>query len=108
MSSSAAKLLATEFLRRTVARLRSVPPEQIAQWPDYPQQPDFDLNVPNDLAEYTFTLMKDTVENGDVRVGVQCLKPGRLGTSQMSADGFVVSANGEMRSLTEQDLWDLT
>jgi len=107
MSSSAAKLSANDFLREAVARLRLVPVEQIAQWPEYPRRPDVDLNVPQQLAEYTFTLMKDTLPNGDIRVGVQCFRPGRLSVNQMSADGFVVSSSGEMRSLTEQDRWDL-
>jgi hypothetical protein len=108
MSSSAAKLLAADFLRATVGRLRLVPFEQIAKWPEYPKQPDVDLNVPGVLAEYTFTLMKETRANGDIRVGVQCFRPGHLGLNHMSADGFVVSPSGEIRSLTEQDIWDLT
>jgi hypothetical protein len=107
MSSSAAKLSASDFLRVVVDRLRATPFEQIAKWPEYPKQPDIDLHVPGELANHTFTLMKDTRANGDIRVGVQCYRQGLL-ASRMSADGFIVSPNGNIRPLSEQDMWNLT
>jgi hypothetical protein len=107
MSSSAAKLSSGDFLRVVVGRLRDTPFEEVAAWPEYPKQPDIDLCVPGELADHTFTLMKDTRANGDIRVAVQCYRPGFL-LSRMSADGFVVSPNGNIRPLSEHDIWDLT
>ena len=95
------------FFRRCW-RVKSVPFERIANWPDYPGQPDIDLQVPSELAKYKFTLMKDTLPNGDVRVGIQCYRYRFLGMGQMMTDGFVVSPDGRMRPLSDEDVWKLT
>ena len=81
MSSSAAKLSVSDFLHVVVDRLRATPLEQIARWPEYPEQPNIDLQIPGELADHTFTLMKDTRANGDIRVAVQCYRPGFLGAA---------------------------
>ena len=108
MSSSTAKLRAEDFLEVAVARLRSTPFEQIAKWPEYPGQPNVNLQIPAELAKYKFTLMKDTLPSGDVRVGIQCYRYRFLGMGQMSVNGFVISRDGTVRTLSEQDVWDLT
>jgi hypothetical protein len=107
MPSTETQLRAEDFVQASLSLLRSVPFERIARWPDYPGRPDIDLKVPSELAKYTFTLMKDTLPNGDIRVGIQCYRQRIIG-GQMMADGFVVSPDGKIRPLSEEDLWDLT
>lgn len=91
-----------------IDRLRGMSFEEISSWSEYPDKPDIDLHVPDDLAEYKFTLMQDTLPNGDIRIGIQCYRHLFLGTGRMKADGFVVSSDGKIRSFSEQDAWYLT
>ncbi len=108
MSSGAANFRTEGFLQEVVNRLRALSFKEIAKWPEYPDKPDINLHVPAELADYTFTLMKDTLPDGDIRIGIQCYRHGFLGTGRMTVDGFVVSSDGKMRSLSDQDVWDLT
>ena len=108
MTSAETKRRADQFLRAAIARLKATPFQLIAQWPDYPDQPKVNLEVPSELTKYKFTLMKDTLPNGDVRVGIQCYRYRFLGMGEMTADGFIVSPDGAVRPLTQEDTWDLT
>ena len=69
-----------------------------------------DLRAPSDLLEEKckFSLMKDTLPDGAIRVAVQFSRYRIFGISEMSVDGFVVSPEGIVRGLSERDGWDLT
>ena len=62
---------ARSFLREAVERLAAMPRHEIARWPEWPQLPTIDLNVPGAYSEFQFTLMKDTLPDGTIRVAVQ-------------------------------------
>jgi|SRR5208283_1096256 len=101
---------ADEFLKQTISCPRSTPVSTIREWPEYPASTTFDLGVPADLLENkcVFTLMKDTLPNGDIRVAVQFSRYRFLGMSDMTADGFIISADGTVKELSQRDHWDLT
>jgi hypothetical protein len=107
MTTSDTRSRADRFLRTLVEKLKAVPFQTIASWPDYPSPPPLDLEVPKDLGKYKFTLMKDTLPSGDIRVAVQMYRARFVG-GQMTADGFVVSPNGNVRALSQEDLWAVT
>jgi hypothetical protein len=87
-----------------------VPLATIQEWPEYPASTTFDLAVPTDLLQHkcAFTLMKDTLPNGDIRVAVQFSRYRFLGMSDMTADGFIISVAGAVKEFSQQDHWDLT
>jgi hypothetical protein len=82
----------------------------LRKWPDYPAIPEIDLQVPEELRDQrsVFTAMKDTLPNGDVRVAVQYARHRFFGMSDMEVSGFIISADGKQRELSEKDRWDLT
>lgn len=104
------KRRADEFLKQTISRLRSTPLSTIREWAAYPASTALDLGVPVDLLEKrrVFTLMKDTLPNGDIRVAVQFSRYRFLGMSDMTAEGFIISPDGTLKDLSQQDHWDLT
>lgn len=85
---------ADEFLKQTISRLRSTPLSTIREWPEYPASITLDLGVPVDLLEKcVFTLMKDTLPNGDIRVAVQFSRYRFLGMSDEAASGGQTGQN---------------
>ncbi len=109
MASGDLKRSADSFMADCLERLRKVPFSDIASWPEYPAVPPVPLNVPEELSSYTFTLMKDTLPTGEVRIAIQRYRSRLLGiTAEMTANGFVATPNGLTRPLSEQDIWDLT
>lgn len=107
-SSREVKRRADAFLAECVARLRIVPFSEIARWPEYPAQVPVDLQVPKELSKYKFTLMKETLPTGEIRVAIQRYRYRFLGIGQVTAEGFVVSSDGTVRALTDRDKWELT
>ncbi len=99
---------ARSFLREAVERLAAMPRHEIARWPEWPQLPTIDLNVPGAYSEFQFTLMKDTLPDGTIRVAVQLYRHRFLGIGSITADGFFVEPTGGVRRFTEEDTWDLT
>ncbi len=99
---------AQEVLASEVMRLSRLSYTEIAKWPEYPQTPNVELQVPSDLHEYKFTLMKDTQADKSIRVAIQLYRHRFLGIGQMSADGFFVLPNGTLRKFTEEDIWAVT
>lgn len=95
MSSSAADSRAEGFLHEVVNCLRALSFEEIAKRPEYPDKPDIDLHVPAELADYIFTLMKDTLPEGGIRIGIQCYRHGFLGTGRMAVDGLWFQRTGK-------------
>lgn len=95
-------------LETTAERLALLSFIEISQWPEYPQIPDVDLNIPGDYTDITFTLMKDTLPNGTVRVAIQMYKHHFLGIGSMTASGFFIDANSSICWLKEEDIWELT
>jgi hypothetical protein len=108
ISSRDTKRRADAFLAECVARLRKTPFSAIAAWPNYPAAAPVDLQIPGELSRYKFTLMKDTLPTGELRVAVQRYRHRFLGMGEMTADGFVAAPDGSTRPLTDQDKWDLT
>jgi hypothetical protein len=107
MTTSDTRIRADRFLRTLVEKLKATPFGTIASWPDYPSQPPVDLQVPTDLGKHQFTLMKDTLPSGEIRVAVQRYKAGFVG-GEMTADGFIIAADGKVRALSQEDLWAVT
>lgn len=101
---------AQEVLANEVARLSKLSYAEIAGWSEYPQTPNVELRVPNELSEYkfTFTLMKDTQPDKSIRVAIQLYRHRFLGIGQMSADGFFIAPDGGVRRFTEKDIWAVT
>jgi hypothetical protein len=56
----------------------------------------------------TVSIWRDLLPGERIRVVVQTHVPGRLGSAKVVADGFVVSMNGEIDELRDEDLWDFT
>ena len=109
MASGALKRAADSFMAECLDRLRKVPFSDIASWPEYPAKPPISLDVPEELSSYSFTLMKDTLPSGDLRVAIQRRRSRLLGiTAEVTADGFVVAPDGLSRPLSQQDIRDLT
>lgn len=98
------------FMSRAVSQWKSKSFATISELPEWPASVETDLEVPCDLLEQKckFSLMKDTLPDGAIRVAVQYSRHRFLGIGEMSVDGFVVSPEGVLRGLSEQDRWDLT
>jgi hypothetical protein len=99
---------AQEVLASEINRLSKLSYAEIAQWPEFPQTPSAHLQIPADLSEYKFTLMKDTQVDKSIRVAIQLYRHRFLGIGQMSADGFFVSPDGSLRKFGEKDVWAVT
>ena len=99
---------ADSFLRELVDLLAQLPRNEIAEWPEYPETPSIPLNVPEELAPHTFTLMKDTLPDGRIRVAVQRYRYRFLGIGNMMADGFFLQPDGSIQRFTEEDTWAVT
>jgi hypothetical protein len=97
------------FLLDTVTQLRAKPFADLQAVPEYPESTKIDLGVPADLLNHkcVFSLMKDTLADGAVRVAIQYHRPGII-IGEMTAKGFIVAADGTFRELSQQDHWDLT
>jgi hypothetical protein len=54
---------AVDFVEDSLAALQTTPFATLATWPESPGRPPADLRVPDDLAPYRFTLMKDTLSH---------------------------------------------
>ena len=108
MVSRATKRRADEFLETSLTRLRVLSFLELASWPDYPAKPPFDLAVPSDLELYNFTLMKDTLPDGEIRIAIQRYRYRLLGVGEMVGDGFVIFPNGTTRPLNREDVWAVT
>jgi hypothetical protein len=99
---------ALSFLQITKDRIAALQKAEIEAWPNYPAIPAFSLDVPPELSSYQFTLMKDMLPNGRIRIAIQCYRYRFLGMGYMTADGFVLLPDGSCCALTEEDIWDLT
>jgi hypothetical protein len=110
MKATEIRQRAARFVEATVLRLKSEPFSTLRQWPDYPAIPEIDLQVPEELRDQkcVFTVMKDTLPNGDVRVAVQYARHRYLGMSDMAVSGFIISADGTQKELSKKDRLDLT
>ena len=100
---------AVDFVEASLGKLRATPFATLVAWPEFPDRPTVDLRVPDDLGPYTFTLMKDTLHTGEVRIAIQAYRyawPGMF--NEAWAKGFAMSSDGTVRPLTEQEHWDLT
>ena len=108
MNASELRRRADSFLLDTVTQLRSKPFAVLQAIPEYPESTKVDLGVPVDLLNHkcAFSLMKDTLADGAVRIAIQYHRPGIIG--EMTAEGFIIAADGTFRELSEQDHWDLT
>jgi hypothetical protein len=100
--------LAQEILSTETARLRQLPYAKIEQWPDFPNTPNMLLEIPTELSEYKYSLMKDTLPDRSIRVAIQLYRHRFLGIGWMTADGFVISPNGNLRNFTQEDIWEVT
>ncbi len=85
-----------------------LPPEQLNAWPEWPESPPFEYASHPNLKKYTFTVMKDTLSNGDVRIAIQRYRKYILGFGEMAAEGFVVDSENNRRFCAEGELYDLT
>jgi len=74
------QLKAASFLQVTKDRLAALPRAEIESWPNYPAIPSFSLDVPPELSSYQFTLMKDMLSNGRIRIAIQCYRYRFLGS----------------------------
>jgi hypothetical protein len=108
VTSQDIKRHADAFLAASLAPLRNLPFSVLAKWPDYPAEAPVDLQVPSELSSYTFTLMKDTLPTGEIRIAIQRYRHRFLGIGEMTANGFAAAPDGSVRPLSDQDVWDLT
>ena len=99
---------AQEVLASETNRLSKLSYAQIAEWPEFPQTPNDLLQIPSELSEYRYTLMKDTQPDNSIRVAIQMYRYQFLGMGQMTADGFFLAPDGTLRRFTEKDLWAVT
>jgi hypothetical protein len=106
--SQATKRRAEEFLGSSLTRLKELSFLELASWPDYPARAPFDLAVPPELNLYNFTLMKDTLPDGEIRIAIQRYRYRFLGVGEMVGDGFVIFPNGTTRPLSREDVWAIT
>jgi hypothetical protein len=97
------------FLVYAVAQLRSKPFAALHAMPEYPESTKIDLGVPTDLLNHkcVFSLMKDTLADGAVRIAIQYHRTGII-IGEMTAEGFIVATDGTVREPSKQDHWDLT
>lgn len=98
---------AQEILASETARLGRLTYAEIALWPDFPQTLNIHLEIPAELSEYKYGVMKDTLPDKSIRVAIQLYRH-RFLVSWMTADGFVVSPNGNIRKFTQEDIWAVT
>jgi hypothetical protein len=108
MNSTEVRRRADRFLLEAVTQLRSKSFAALQAIPEWPESTKLNLGVPTDLLSQkcTFSLMKDTLPDGTVRIVIQYHRPGIIG--EMTAEGFIAAADGTFRELSEQDHWDLT
>jgi hypothetical protein len=99
---------AVAFVEVSLEPIRALPFATLDSWPDWPGKVPFDLRVPDDLAPYKFTLMKDTLPSGEIRIAIQAHRPAVVIAGEMWAIGFAMSSDGAVRPLTQEDDWDLT
>ena len=99
---------ADRFLSDAVGRLKGLPFAEFVVWPEYPGVSSVDLRIPANLSQYTFTLMKDTLPGGEIRIALQRQRYSRLGTRNTAVGGFVVAPDGTSRALKQQEVWYLT
>ena len=78
MNASELRRSTDTFLLDTVAQLRSKPFAALHALPEYPESTKIDLGVPADLLNHkcAFSLMKDTLPDGAVRIAIQYHRPG--------------------------------
>jgi hypothetical protein len=98
---------ADHFASTYVAILREVSFSTLANWPDWPATSPMTLPAPPDLGQYTFTMMKDTLPSGAIRIAIQ-LSREEFVTSDIAIYGFVISPDGSTHPLTEHDVRELT
>ena len=110
MNNADVRRRADAYMQEKLSEFMAQPFGTINNWPEYPQSSMIDLGVPADLLDEKcrFTLMKDTRPDGAIRVAVQYSHYRFLGMSDLGADGFVITADGTISELSEQDRWDLT
>lgn len=108
MVSETTKRRAEEFVESSLTRLKELSFLELALWPDYPAKPPFDLDVPAELELYTFTLMKDTPPDGEIRVAIRRYRYRFLGIGEMVGDGFVMLPNGTNRPLSREELYAIS
>ena len=108
MVSAETKKRADDFLAESLTQLRQLTFTQLSEWPDYPSKPPFDLVRPAGLERYTYTLMKESLPTGAIRVAIQRYRYRFLGIGEMRACGFVIEPGGSTLPLTQKDLWALT
>ena len=108
MKRSQLNVWAQEILASETARLARLVYAEIAQWPDFPHTLNIHLEIPEELSEYKFGVMKDTLPDKSIRVAIQLYRHRFLGIGWMTADGFVISPNGSLRKFTQEDIWSVT
>lgn len=108
MKRSERRELADSFLKKASNRLQTYSFEEISEWPDYPEELDVNLCVPESLREYRFTPMKDTMPDGGIRVSIQRYRKIFWAYGEITADGFTIYPDGKTKSFTDEDRWDVT
>ncbi|MDP9090952.1 MAG: hypothetical protein M3O26_19725 [Pseudomonadota bacterium] len=109
MTSAETVAHADRFLSDAVGRLKQLPFSEFVVWPEYPAVSSIDLRIPVSLSQYTFSVMKDTLPGGEIRIALQRLnRYARRGTRNTVVEGFVVALDGASRSLTQQEVWYLS
>jgi len=89
MNKHELQLKAHSFLQVAKDRIAALPRAEIEAWPNWPGIPAFPLEVPPELSSFQFTLMKDTLRDGRIRIAIQCYRYRFLG-GWMTADGFAL------------------
>ena len=108
MNKRELQLKARSFLQVAKDRIAALPRAEIEAWPNLPGIPSFSLEVPPELSSFQFTLMKDALRDGRIRIAIQCYRYRFLGFGWMTADGFALLPDGSRSELTQQDIWDVT
>ena len=100
---------ANRFLSDAVMRLKALPFSDFVVWPEYPDRSPIDLRIPATLSQYIFTLTKETLPGGQIRIALQRrqLNAGH-GTRGLVVDGFVIASDEISRSLNQREVWYLT
>jgi hypothetical protein len=106
--SSERRRRAAVFVQAALESLRALPFSTITAWPEWPGRVPFDLRVPEELAPYKLTVMKDTLPSGEIRIAIQAQSPGVVIAGEMWAMGFAMSSDGAIRPLAQEEHWDLT
>lgn len=108
MSSADTRAHADRFLKDAVVRLKESTFCELVPWPEYPGVSAIDLRIPANLSQYTFTLMKDTLLDGNIRIALQRHRPPLRGTHNRAVDGFAMASDGTFRALKQQEVWYLS